>query len=142
MTIKISIALATAAADAIAAAVDVGVPLSTLVIYDGAEPADADVAVTTQVALVTFELPAPAFGAAAPVAGGAQITANAIPEVDADADGTATWFRIYDGDGLPILQGDVTDTLGSGNLKVSSTAIVDGIAVEIVSMTFRQLTGG
>jgi len=141
MALKISNALAEAGANMIAAAVDAGVPASTLVIYDGAEPADADTAVTTQVELVIFDLPDPAFGAAAPVSGGYLITAETIPPEDAIADGTATWFRMYDGDGLPLIQGDVTDTGGAGNLKVSSTAFVTGISIEVVSMTYRQRNG-
>lgn len=140
MAMKLSAAIARAAADLIGDSVDVGTPASTLVIYDGTEPATVDTAVTTQNELVIFELPDPAFGAAADVTGGALITGNAVTEVDAIFDGDATWFRIYDGDGLPIMQGDVTDTAGTGNLKVSSTTVVSGIAVEIVSMTFRQRT--
>lgn len=140
MALKISAALAAACANLVATAADAGVPASTLVIYDGAEPADVDTAVTTQNELVVFDLPDPAFGAAADVAGGALITAEAVTPQDAIADGTATWFRMYDGDGLPLIQGNVTDTSGSGNLKVSSTAVITGIAVEIVSMTYRQRT--
>ena len=140
MAMKISKALARALADAMNAQVSAGAGTPSLVIYDGAEPADADTAITTQNELVEFVLPDPVFGAAADVAGGALVTANAVTEVDAAADGTATWFRIYDGDGNATHQGNVTDTAGNGNLKVSSTEVVAGIAVEIVSMTFRQRT--
>lgn len=140
MAIKISKAVARLLANTAATAVDAGAADSTLVIYTGPEPADADVAVTTQTELVEFVLPGDTFKDAVDVAGAAVIEANAIAEVDAAADGVAAWFRMYDGDGNPILQGNVTNTAGNGNLKVSSTDVVEGIAVEIVSMSYRQRT--
>lgn len=138
MALKLGVATAIAAANAAVDLVDGGTPASTLVIYDGTEPADPSVAITTEVALVTFELPDPAFGDAADTAGGGQATANAVTSVVADADGTATWFRIIDGDDNVIMQGAVTDTSGSGDLKVSSTSIVTGIEVSVISLTYTQ----
>lgn len=138
---KIAKVMAQAMADAAGSAVDAGTPDSTLVIYNGSEPADLETAIGAQVALVTFPLPADAFGAAAVVGNTAVITLNAVAAVDASADGTASWFRIIDGNGVALMQGNVTDTTGTGVCKVSSTAIISGISVEIVSATFAQPTG-
>ena len=138
MAISISNATAMAACNAVADSADVGVAASTLVIYSGAVPASADTALGAQVALVTFALPDPAFGDAADLNPGAIATANAIASVQADATGTATFFRIIDGDGAARIQGSVTDTGGNGDLKLSSTAIIMDIDVTVVSLTITM----
>lgn len=138
MALKLGIATAIAAADAAVDLIDIGAAASRLIIYDGTEPAAPATAITTQVALVTFNLPDPAFGVAVDTTQGGTATANAVSPVAAAASGTATWFRILDGNNVVILQGDVTDTAGSGNLKVSSTSIVSGIEVSVISLTYTQ----
>jgi len=138
MALKLGVDAAIAASNAVVDLIDTGAPASTLIVYDGTEPADPSVAVGAQVALVTFELPDPAFGAAVDSVGGGIATANAVTAVAADASGTAAWFRIIDGDARVILQGSVTDTGGAGDLKVSSTSIVSGIEVSVISLTYTQ----
>jgi hypothetical protein len=138
MALKLGVAAAIAAADAVADLVDVGTPASKLIVYDGTEPATPATAVGSQVALVTFDLLDPCFAGAVDTVGGGQAVANIPPAVNAAASGTASWFRINDGNGLCILQGNVTDTAGNGDLKVSSTSIVSGIEVSIISLTYTQ----
>lgn len=138
MALKLAAAVAMAAADAAVLTIDAGASASTLVVYDKTEPAAVTTAITDQVALVTFALPDPAFGASTDGAGGATATANAISSVTAAADGTASWFRIIDGNGVVKMQGSVTDTTGNGDLKVSSTSIVAGIEVSVISLTITM----
>lgn len=109
-----------------------------LQIYDGVRPANPDTAVTTQNVLVEFDLPTPAFGTPVDGASGATATANAITPVTAAATGTASWFRILDSADLPVWDGDVSDPAGAGDAKISSTSVVSGIDVSVVSMTFLQ----
>jgi hypothetical protein len=82
---------ANSAADAVTALANSGF----IKVYDGAQPATADTAITTQVLLATLTFGATAFGSA--VAGVA--TANSITsDSAADATGTAAWFpRLQDG---------------------------------------------
>lgn len=69
-------------------------------VYDGAQPADADTAVTSQVLLAELSFGNPAFGAA--VAG--VITANPIAaDSDANNSGTATWFRAVSSNGTTVV---------------------------------------
>ncbi|MDW9491679.1 hypothetical protein [Sinorhizobium meliloti] len=138
MALKLGVAAAIAAADAVVDRIDLGASASTIVIYDGTEPATPATAIGAQVALVTFNLPDPAFGAAVDTVGGGQATANPVTSVAAAASGTASWFRIINGDGTVELQGSVTDTGGNGDLKVSSTSIVAGIEVSVISLTYTQ----
>jgi hypothetical protein len=136
MTIKISVAAAIAACDTLVDLIDVGGTANHLRIYSGTEPATADTALSGNTMLVNFDLPDPSFGAAVSANGGGTATLNTTSPVTAAATGTATFFRVLAGDGTTvIMQGSVSDTGGSGDLKLSSTAIVSGIDVEIVSMT-------
>lgn len=89
-------------------------------IYDGTQPATADTTISTQVLLAELRFGATAFGAAA----SGVITSNPItPDSDANATGTATWFRALESDGTtPVLDGDVGTS--AANLIIASTSIV------------------
>lgn len=141
MALKFADNAAIAAANAIVDGLDTGAGAGSVEIYDGTRPANPSVAVGAQVKLVDFVLPEPAFGDAVAVTGGARATANDIDPVAAAATGTATWFRAFDGDGNAWFDGDVTDTGGAGDMKVTSTAIQATVEVSIVSFTFTQPKG-
>ena len=122
-------AAANAACDAITALVNGGF----LDIYDGAQPADANTAVTTQVKLARLAFSATAFGAAM----NGVATANAIAQdSDADATGTASWFRACKSDGTAVFDGTVGT--GTHNLVLASTSIVQHGIVSISALTFTQ----
>lgn len=141
MALKLSNAAAILAAEAVAGRINVGAAASTLVIYAGVAPADTDTAIGAQPVLVSFELPDPAFGAGADTNPGGTCTLNPVDPVQALATGTATFFRIIDGDGVAVTQGVVTDTTGNGDLKLSSTSVISGIDVTVVSGTITMPEG-
>lgn len=141
MALKFADSVAIAQCNAAVDLVDVGAGDGSVEIYNGSRPANPSVAISSQTKLVDFVLPATAFGNAAAVTGGAQATANAVTPVAAAATGTASWFRVFDGDGAALWDGDVTDTAGSGDMKVSSTSIVSAVEVSIVTWTFTQPKG-
>lgn len=136
MPIKLAVATAVAMVNAAAALPDGGAAGGKLRIYSGAQPATPDAAVGAGTLLVEFTLGDPAFGAGADGVTGAVATGNAVAPVPATATGTAAWFRLVDSNNAAIIDGDVTDTAGTGSLKVSSTAIIAAIDVSIVSMSF------
>mgnify|MGYP001619169018 CR=1 FL=1 len=122
----LSVAAATAAADTLAALCNGGV----VRLYDGVQPATANTAVTTQVLLATVTFANPAFGAA--VAGVA--TANAMTaDSDADATGTATWFRALSSASATVFDGSCGTA--DADCVLSSTAIVQHASVTITSVT-------
>lgn len=125
--IRLAELTASAIADAVAARCDGG----TLKVYDGAQPATADIAVTTQTLLATCTFATPAFLAA--VAGVA--TAHAITQdASADASGTAAWFRVLTSAGAAVMDGTVG--VGAGfDCNVVSTAVVAGDPFPIASLT-------
>lgn len=137
MTLKISAESAIAACDAIVDLIDVGSGNASLVIYGGAEPVGPESPLTGTTVLVSFDLPVPAFGGAADTTEGATaaIDVEQIDQVQAVADGEATFFRIYNADGTTVMQGNVTAVSGGGDLELSSVNIVTGVDVIIISLT-------
>lgn len=123
----------TAAADAVCTLLNNGY----LRLYDGAQPANADTAVTTQTQLAELRWNATAFGAAS----NGVAVANAITaDTNADATGTATWFRALKSDGTTtVFDGSVGTS--SADLVLNSTAITAGANVSVTSFTYNENKG-
>lgn len=99
-------------------------------IMDGAQPASVDTAITSQVLLGRLVLSDPAFGAAADQGTFARAVANSIgQDVSADAAGTATWFRAYDGGGTAVIDGNVGVTDEALILNNADIALNDTIDI-------------
>lgn len=142
MTLALADATAIASADAQVALIDAGgagAP-GRLRVYDGVRPANANAPVTSQTLLVDFTLAFPSFNPASTTTGGAtaQADVSGIATVQALASGSASWFRIEDGNGVAIYDGDVTNNAGAGDIKISATAVSVGIDVSVVSLSFTQ----
>jgi hypothetical protein len=121
---------ANSAADAVTALANSGF----IKVYDGAQPATADTAITTQVLLATLTFGATAFGSA--VAGVA--TANSITsDSAADATGTAAWFRVYKTDGTTAIFDGSVGTSGA-DLNFGTVAFVTNAIIEVTSFTYTQ----
>ena len=127
----ISNAIAIKMCDDIADEIDIG-GAGTLRIYDGVRPADLSVAVTSQNILSEHLFAVTAFGAASDDTPGAKATANAIgDDSSANATGTATWFRVFNGSGTAVHDGNVGAT--AADLILDSTSITAGQTVAIGS---------
>lgn len=119
-------------ADGIAALLDAG----SLQLYDGAQPASPDVAVSTQVLLAELTYGSPAFGTAV----GGTATANAVTaDTNAPASGQASWTRHVTAAGVGVMDGTVgvgTDT-EHFDLEVDTVGIAAGstVAVSVVTIT-------
>ena len=132
MSTHISVAAANAKADAAVDLIDASTPTpGYLEIYDGAMPATVATAnAGNKLATLTFALPA--FGAAT----NRVATANAIAsDSDADASGTPTYARIYNGAGTAIM--DVDAGVGSGSMNFNQAIVQHGV-VSIMAMTYTQ----
>lgn len=136
MTVFISAAARSAAADAIAALVDAGAAGGTLQIRSGAQPAGPDAAATGTL-LAELTLAATAFGASS--AGVATLAGTPL-SVTAVADGTASWFRILDSNGVAVLDGGVG--ISSSDLIVNTTTVATGLDVEITEGTITMPASG
>lgn len=135
--VRLSDASIQAAMDAVVDAIDAGAGAGTIKIYTGTQPANADVAISTQTLLATLTFSDPAFGA---TNSSGVATANAITsDSSADATGTATWARIADSNGNTIFDCDVGTS--AATIVLNSVAITTGGTVSISSFTMTHPDG-
>lgn len=108
-------------------------------IYSGTRPTDADTALSGNTLLAQLTFGATAF----PAASGGVLTANAITgDSSADATGTATFARLFESNGTTVFADiSVSATGGGGELQLSTTSIVSGVAVNITSLTITAPVG-
>lgn len=138
----ISNSAATSACDSIVDLLDEGSGAGTLKIYDGSQPSGPDEEVDDQNLLSEHDLSDPAFGDATDADPGGQATANSISDdTSANADGTASWFRASDGDGTAVIDGDVSEEDGDGDLELNSVDITEGSNVSITDWTVTMPEG-
>lgn len=101
-------------------------------IYTGAQPANANTALSGQTLLVELRFAATAF----PSATNGVLTANAIIAAVASATGTAAWFRCLQSDGTTVLMDGTCDISGNTpNLTLPTTSIVQNVTVGVTSFT-------
>jgi hypothetical protein len=129
---KVSNLGANTAANAVTALLNSGY----LRIYDGAQPANADTAITTQTKLAELRFNATAFAAA--VAGVA--TANAIVSDTNTVAGTAAWFRLLESDGTTVICDGSVGTAGC-DINLNTTSIASGGTLAMSSFTYTQSKG-
>lgn len=133
MALALTTALRNAHLDGITAAIDAGAGPGLLEIYDGVRPASGG-ATTTLLGTLTFSDPA------APAATGGVLTFSAITEdSSADASGTATWARVTDSTGAWVMDMDVSESGGGGEIILNTTTIAAGGPIRVDSAT---LTAG
>lgn len=136
MAITLATATRNAKADAAVDQIDGGTGAGSLQIRSDTRPVSAnDAATGTLLAEVILENPA--FGAAA-----SGVATLADPDaVTGAAAGTATWFRVLDGDDATIFDGSVTATGGGGDLTLATTTISVGLSVDVTGGTYTQPSG-
>jgi len=127
-------------ASAIASAIDAGgdeYDSGHLLIYSGDRPDTGDhIDEYDNELLVEFVFPFPCGTVSAGV-----LTFDTIADATSVAAGTATWARITDADDVFVMDLSVTDTGGSGDVKVATTGavITDNT---IISCTVATITEG
>lgn len=107
-------------------------------IYQGTQPANPD-ALPSSMMLVEMQLPNAPFSAPSAPGNAAEAAANVslIPEATIATTGEAQWFRAFNRDGVPFLDGTVTDGSGNGDLKLQQTSLIAGRKVKINSWITR-----
>lgn len=130
---KFSNAMANAEAAAAADLLDNGY----LRIYDGAQPATADTAISTQTLLAELRFANPSD---ASVSAGVLTFDTITADSDANATGTAAWFRALSSDGTSVVMDGSVDT-ASADCVIATTSIVQHAAVSVTSMTLTISKG-
>lgn len=134
---RLTLSGARAMCDALVDSIDSGVGAGSIQIRSGTQPAQADDAPTGTL-LVSMNLPEPAFGAAVDNDPGAIATANAISNVAASGTGTATWFRVTDGDGNTVMDGDCGEGGSGADMILDNADINSGQDVQVNSWTVEM----
>lgn len=132
MTINISTIARNGAGDYIVGLIDQGSALASgyLEIRSGSKPANPQVAATGQV-LATLVLSNPAF----PAFNNGSAFANAIAsDTSTPATGIAGYFRIYNRDGVAVLDGDISVTGGGGDIQFDNINFIAGGVAAISSL--------
>ena len=131
MAIKQTTAVRNAQLDALSTQIGASAKLR---IYSGTRPANANTAITTQTMLVELTCNATAFAAAA---SGGVLTANAISNGTAAANGTASFFRLWQSNGTTaIMDGDVAAS--GADLNLNNTSIATGQTVSVTAFTITD----
>ena len=131
MYFKLAATAANSIASDLLASIDAGSSAATIEIYTGTVPTTVETAVGAQVLLGTLTCSDPAGSVTGRVLTFGAITMDSA----ADASGTAAWARIYDGNGVAVIDVDVTNTAGTGAIKLNTVTIVAGGPILLNSFT-------
>ncbi len=107
-----------------------------LKIYSGTPPVTADTALAGNTLLAGLVLANTQFSAAS---SGVKTAGAIASDTDADATGTATFFRLTKSDDTVVLQGTVSAGGGGGDAIINSTSVVQHTTVSCSSLV---LTAG
>ncbi|TXH35286.1 MAG: hypothetical protein E6Q98_15960 [Rhodospirillaceae bacterium] len=105
----------------------------SLKIYDGAQPANANTAITTQKLLATLTFDATAFAPA--VDGVAE--ANDIAPGTISQDGTAAWARCFKADGTTVVC-DLSVGASDADVIFPTVTFITGIQAAVDSLTLTH----
>ena len=111
--------------------IDAGSGAGKLKFYSGSMPANADTAVTSQTLLGTLVCSDPS----ANVATGTVTFAAITQDNAADNGGTASFVAVTDSNDVVVCYLDVTDTGGTGAVKLNTVTIVAGGPILMNSLT-------
>lgn len=131
--VRLANAVQQAAGDAVVDLIDAGAGAGTIKIYDGAQPANANTAISTQTLLAQLTFADPAFGATN--TSGVATAGTIVDDSSADATGTASWARIEDSNSNTIFDCDVGTSGATINLNTVSLTIGGVVSVTAFTLT-------
>lgn len=105
-----------------------------LKVYAGAQPANADVAITSQTLLATFTLANPA----APAPSGGVLTMSAIAAVTIAASGVANFARQFESDGVTAL---LDTNLGNQTVTLAAGASLGATSLTVTALSLPLYAG-
>jgi len=137
MAVKLSTATRTALAQKIIDFIDVGVAAGTIKIYDGVQPANPGIPVSTQNILSEHNLSYPSG-----VAATGSLTFSPISEDSfANATGTASWARIFDNAGVAVADASISIVGGGGDLQMNTVNVVINGPIRFSSLVWTMPGG-
>ena len=133
MIVNLAASLQTTILNDVQAAIDAGATGGLIKIYTGTIPSTPNTAITSQILLGTLTFATTSGSIASQVFTAAAITSD----TSADATGTATWARITDSDGNPVMDCDVSTTTGTGAVKLNTTSIIQDGPIALTGLTIH-----
>jgi len=134
MAVKLSLEARTELAQSLINKIDAGGAAGMLKIYDGVQPTNPDVPITSQNVLTEHSLSYPCGTAANGV-----LTFGPIAEDSfANATGTAVWARIFDSTGKAVADASITQVGGGGDLQMNTVNIVINGPVRFTSLQWTM----
>lgn len=132
MAIRISTQARNDAGDAVVDLIDAGSAVANgyIQIRDGEIPNSPQLTATGKV-LAKLELSNPAFKSFDNGVAQANTISN---DIQVDATGVASWFRIYNRDNVPVMDGQITTSGGGGDLEFDNINFIAGGIVSITSL--------
>ena len=131
MTLAITTELNEARLTGTLAFLDTGTGNAEIRIYGGTRPATAADAPTSSM-LVAVSLAKPAGSVATN-----GLTLSPASNAQVDHSGDATWARVVNGSGATAFDADVSDTNGTGDIKITNVTLWAGGFVALVSAVLR-----
>lgn len=110
----------------------------SLKLYSGTAPGEPDLPLVSATELVAFRLNTPAFEPATANPYGAEARLKPPASVAAASTGNAQFFRFYDSANVCVLEGTVTNALGTGDLRLPSVSVVSGVIISVVDYKLIQ----
>ena len=102
-------------------------------VFSPPRPASPDIAISTQILLMTFEIPDPSG-----IVDNGVFTGSAIDDVLIAETGPATWARIMDSADDIIGDVDVGESGSGAFIILSSASLVEGAYCSVVSFTIAE----
>lgn len=126
MTLAVSFDLKNARLSAVVAFLDTGAAVARVRLYPGARP------LVSAAPGSGFLAELPLLKPSGSVLDGALALAPGEPVLNANS-GVAVWARVVNGNGETAFDCDVTDTAGTGEIKIQSTVLYEGGETRMVS---------
>lgn len=134
MAVKLSLVTRTSLAQSIIDKIDAGGAAGVLKIYDGVQPTNPDIPITSQNVLSEHTLSFPCGTSASGI-----LTFEPISEDSfANASGTASWARFFDSNGLAIADASITQVGGLGDLQMNTVNIVINGPIRFTSLQWTM----
>ena len=133
MKANLSPSLSTALANATKTRLDTGAGAKVASVYDKLMPATPQTAITDQVKLIDITITPGTWT----VNGNGELVIGAGASTAALTSGIAKWARLFDGDGVAVMDVDVSSINGTGFLKLTTIAVAATAPVAISGGTIK-----
>jgi hypothetical protein len=138
MTLKYSVEAQNSMGNGLLSFIDSGAvyPSPYIEIRTAPRPASVNDEATGQL-LAVLAMSNPAF---ASFVNGTTISNSILPDLSVNESGIASWFRIYNRDGLSVIDGDITGQGNGGDIQLENIALDEGSYLALNNIQLKPKT--